>query len=341
MHTVKREIDAQFDALQRTAAYIRGKSQQIRSALSGAKKLLVLGAGSSYYLAKSLALQFDGMAGIPACAIPAGDYLLNRADYAAMTRGAAVVTISRSGSTSEILRAAESAGAAGAAVISLCGVEDAGISKIASLNLELPWIFDDAVCQTRTVSNLYAAGLMMAAICAGDEAVLTQVEQVPALAPAFSRTYEGELNALAQTDWDHAVVLADSYWAGLAEEGALAFKEVCRLPSNHYHLLDVRHGPMVIINRRTLVVAMANSGDGLQRDLLRDIRAKGARLLLLDCAKDAAFPADCAVTLPLGDTPCAAALFMIYAIQLLTYYKAVARGENPDEPVGLDPWIKL
>ena len=37
----------------------------------------------------------------------------------------------------------------------------------------------------------------------------------------------------------------------IASEGALAFKEIARIPSISYHLLDVRHGPMVLIDDKT------------------------------------------------------------------------------------------
>jgi glucosamine--fructose-6-phosphate aminotransferase (isomerizing) len=151
------------------------------------------------------------------------------------------------------------------------------------------------------------------------------------------------LESFARKSWTHAVVLADSYMAGLAEEGALAFKEICQLNSNHYHMLDLRHGPMVKINKDTLAVAFISKGDKrLQCDLLNDIRKKGALILALDCSNTGVISAaDLTISMPAALCNRTAAMYMLYCIQLIAYYKAIESDINPDQPNGLDPWIKL
>ena len=139
----------------------------------------------------------------------------------------------------------------------------------------------------------------------------------------------------------HAVVLADAEIEGLAEEGALVFKEVCQLPSSYHHLLDVRHGPMVLIGNQTLVIAAPGKSSELERDLLRDAKAKGAFVVAFT---------DTATELEQGVmysffgqslTHIAKGIPLIVLCQMIAYFKSLKTGADPDKPTGLDPWISL
>jgi fructoselysine-6-P-deglycase FrlB-like protein len=155
-------------------------------------------------------------------------------------------------------------------------------------------------------------------------------------------------DTLASRPWDHAVVLADGELEGIAEEGALAFKEICQLPSNYYHMLDVRHGPMVLINEKTLVIAAVGSiGSELERNLLRDVLDKKAELVMFSdtpmCVEGIA-PVNNkinAVFFGSGLPHMAKGIPFIVLCQMIAYYKSEAIGTDPDKPTGLDAWISL
>jgi glucosamine--fructose-6-phosphate aminotransferase (isomerizing) len=252
MYLVKKEMENQFDALNLTVEYLDQQSDKICHFFESENKIIVFGCGSSLSVAKSIAMMLTGMAGRSAFAVAAGDYIVNEKDYATFIKDAAIISVSRSGSTSEIIRAVKLAKNAGAhKAMSICAVKDADIAGLAELNLEMPWIYDYSVCQTRTVNNLYASGLMIAALLAGDKDTLEILKKAPAYLEDFNKNYSTVFEEIAKKEWNHGVVLADSYMSGLAEEGALAFKEICQLNSNYYHILDLRHGPMVMINKDT------------------------------------------------------------------------------------------
>jgi len=192
------------------------------------------------------------------------------------------------------------------------------------------------------VSNLYIALLGLAYIAGGNDAGLQALKGLEAYSEPFCSQQEAALKELAQQPWTRAVVLADSGPAGLAEEGALAFKEICRRDSNHYHMLDVRHGPMVQINQDVLVIALVSSGDrALQAGLLADIAKKTSRLLVLDCAPGPQTLPGHNIQLPACGSDEAKAVFALYCIQVLCLHHAQHRGVDPDNPDGLDAWIKL
>lgn len=344
MYLTEKEMRGQFVALAQTTQALEDNQVQIAAAMQKIKTLCVLGCGSSYSLAKSAATQFSQKTGIPAWPIAAGDLLVNFDAYRRMLVGSTLLLLSRSGSTSEVVRAAKRCKEEfGCKVLSICAKVDTPVEAIADWSLCLPWAFDEAVCQTRTVSNLYAAALGLICQVSGDETVVSSLKEVCKQAPEFCSAQEEVLTGFANKEWTKAVVLGDSGVAGILEEGALAFKEICRRDSNHYHLLDTRHGPMVQIGQDTLVIAVLSSGDReLQKAFLADLTAKTDLLLVLDCqSKDAAGVQGTRIALPECGDDNWKAIFALYCIQLVCYQHAMVRGVDPDQPEGLDAWIKL
>ena len=341
MSFAEQELRSQFEALEQTARHIIGRREELRSVLGEVRSLCVLGCGSSHSVAKSTARQFAQRCGIPAQALAAGDLLVNFDAYQRTLTGTALVLLSRSGSTSELLAAARlfRERFPGMPIISICAVTDAPVAELATISVELPWAFDRSVCQTRTVSNLYGAGLLLAALKSGDGSLLADFDELREKSTGFCAEVEEVTDALAAGDWTSSVVLADSGSAGLAEEAALAFKEICRTPSSFYNLLDVRHGPIVLVDRRTLVLTLVSRGDAaLQADLVTDLRSRTDHVVVFACG-----PAtdDAAIALPRLRNDDVSALFMLYTIQLLCLKRALRQGLDPDQPDGLDAWIEL
>ncbi len=344
MYVIETEIRNQFEALAKTVQELLDRQGDAREALRDVRTLCVLGCGSSFSIAKSAAMLFCQHTGIPAYALPAGDVLVNFDTYKKMLADATLLLLSRSGETSEVVLVAERCREEfGCRILSICAKADAPAERTADWSLCLPWAFDEAVCQTRTVSNLYMAALGLAWIAEGKGSILEAFQDLRDSAAAFCSAQEELLSAVAQESWTKAVVLGDSGMAGLLEEGALAFKEICRRDSNHYHLLDVRHGPIVQIEAKTLVIAMLSSGErSLQKAVLADLSVRTRHLLVLDSVRgdDDGIPG-IRIVLPECGTDEVRAIFALYCIQQICLSHAIARGVDPDRPKGLDSWISL
>jgi glutamine---fructose-6-phosphate transaminase (isomerizing) len=346
MYKTEVEIFGQYDALKKTYEYLMGNAEKILK-LWGKEKfksMTFTGSGSSYSLCKSARISAWLVLGVQANAIAAGDLMLNFPQYKNALKDTLLVAPSRSGSTSEVLMAAEKVKEdALSSCISICARKDSQLSHIADLDLAMPWVFDESVCQTRTVTNLYTANLMLIGIMAGDLALLEEIKNAIEEGNEFINSNRGIFKELAnEGSWNRVVVLADSELEGIAEEGALAFNEICRLHSNYYHLLDVRHGPMVLIDNRTLVIAAVSPyGAQYQKDLIRDLRSRGAKVLAVGTDSAITLGADYNITVPENKHISVAGIPFIFVPQALSFFRAVASGVNPDEPQGLDPWIKL
>ena len=331
-----KEMQDTWNALKKTATYIDENWNNIDSFLCGKKRFVFVGCGSSYSIAKSLALMSAMANGVSAIALAAGDILLHIKRYKKVLDNACVVFISRSGRTSELLLAHDVmlSENCNVSVMSITCADDTPLGEKSDLVISTPWAFDESVCQTRCVTNFYFIGAYISAKLADDQAALSDLQLVLDKGVDYMNGAEILAKKIAPKPWDHAVILADAELEGLAEEGSLVFKEVCQLPSNYYHLLDVRHGPMVLIGDKTLVLVALGSGDELELNLVSDLKKKGAEVVTL-CNDIIAEH----FGRPLSHV--AKGIPFLILCQMVAYYKAKETGADPDKPDGLDPWISL
>ncbi|WP_308639608.1 SIS domain-containing protein [Paenibacillus silvisoli] len=341
------EIKSQYAALQQTYDYMLRNRAAIEEFVrsQGKSSVTFIGCGSSYTLSVSAAFSFRLRAGLPASALAGGDLLLNADAYAPLLRDTLLIAPSRSGTTSEIVEAVRLLKAGGdAPVLALSCVEGSALADIADFTLSLPWAFDHSVCQTRTVTNLYTANLMLAAFLGHDEAVIADIGTAIAQGEAYMSRVEAAIREVSDYAWTNAVILADGELNGLAAEGAIALTEIAKVQAHAYHLLDVRHGPMVTVGPDTLVIAhLTDRGAEHQRKLMGDIRARGAKVIAFGDASvaiaepdvDLAIVTDSPLSLPVQGIP------LLFLPQIVALSSAERQGFNPDEPEGLTAWVKL
>lgn len=346
MYKTEHEIFNQYEALRKTYDYIMKSKEKIKEFINKTnfKSITFTGCGSSYSLCKSAAMSAKMRTGKPINAFAAGDLMINFDTYKDILRDTLLVIPSRSGSTSEVVNSVKLAKEKlQIPCVSICTCQDSLMSELADLSLEMPWAFDESVCQTRTVTNLYTANLMLIGIISNDNSLIEEIGAAIAHGDKHIQNYSAILKEISDMDsWNKAVVLADSELEGIAEEGALAFNEICQLYSNYYHILDVRHGPMVLINNKTLAIVVVSPTDvSYQADLIGDLKKKGAFVITVSDKSENIWGADVNITVPSYKNFSVTGIPFIFVPQALSYFKAVATGVNPDNPQGLDPWIKL
>jgi glutamine---fructose-6-phosphate transaminase (isomerizing) len=339
------EIKRQYKTLKETVNYLKSKKDELKDFYSEKKpnSIAFMGSGSSYNVAESAEIIARMQFGIDSFSIAAGDAMVNFVHNKMAFEDSLLVVASRSGSTTEILNSVtELKRELQVPVVSITCADNSELDKISDFSLNLPWAFDESVCQTGTVTNLYAAVALTVASFVGNESVFNDFERMCALGEMFIEEYEPRLEEIAHEPWDKAVVLADGEISGLACEAALAFKEICGTMSNYYHVLDVRHGPMVLIDKKTLVlVKLGTDRKEYQLKLVDDLIKTGA--IIIACT-DSSYDSINNISLHAKHEKAgniAGGLPLINIAQLVAYYKALQKGLDPGNPVGLDAWIKL
>lgn len=346
MYLTETEIFSQYESARKTYNYILSKADLIGDVRKkyNYKTITFIGCGSGYALCQSAEMSARIKLDMPSTALAGGDLLVNMSRYESILKGTLLVCPSRSGSTSEVVLSIKGIKEKySTPCIAICAVANSDLSKLADLTLEIPWAFDESVCQTRTVTNLYIANLLLIAIIADDKKLIQEISDAIENGDAYLEDNLQVLKNISEKDsWNKVIVLADCELQGIATEGAIAFNEICQLPSNYFHLLDVRHGPMVLIDSKTLVIAAcSSSGIEYQKDLIRDIKQLGATIITVSNDEKNFNTADVNIVIPNYENMGVTGIPFINIAQIISYYKALYIGINPDFPEGLNPWIKL
>ena len=340
------EMNNQYEALTKTIETMGKKKQEIIDLYKKSNKgnITFIGCGSGYCLCQSGSLSARVRLGVKSDAFAAGDLLLNYEKYSKAIDDSLFIVPSRSGSTSEVILAINKIREGKSVpIISITCVEGSDLSKISDCVIELPWAFDESVCQTRAVTNLYAAQLLLIAYISGDTKLEESVKLAASIGQEYMSKNESVLKNIAEQNWENVAILADGEMQGIASEGAMAFVEIAQINASYYHLLDVRHGPMVLVNGKTLVVMCVQKENfEYQKALINDIVNRGATVVVysdevIEDMNDKVTVINSGVSLD----DAVRGIPYIYILQALAYFKAEKLGLDIDNPDGIVAWVKL
>jgi glucosamine--fructose-6-phosphate aminotransferase (isomerizing) len=302
----------------------------------GYDSLIFTGCGSTYYLSLAAAALAQELCGIPARGLPASELWLDLPNARRVGARPLLVAVSRSGETSETLRACAGFTAAGGDLLTLSCYPEAPLAGMGTLNLLITAGQEQSIAQTRAFSTLYLAATACAALWAGRVDLIEAMGGLPAVGERLIAGSRGLAQRLgADEGIDRFYFLGSGARYGLACELSLKMKEMSLSHSEPFHMLEFRHGPKSMVTPGALVVGLRSEAQAAQEGaVLEDMRAQGARLLVIgEDAADVAFESG----LP------AAVRNVLYlpAGQMLAFERSIARGLNPDLPENLDAVVKL
>jgi glutamine---fructose-6-phosphate transaminase (isomerizing) len=308
--------------------------------LASAERIVVTGAGSSYYLAQAIAATMRSSMRRPVFAAPLSELILRpegvlvgTSDAGTAARLEPVVIISRSGATSEAVTVAERMRSAGHATVAVTCRGDSPLAALADVTLATPAGDEAAVVMTRSFASMLALLLGIVASVDGDEHLWADLRRLPdrweeALAAAAIG------RALGATDWSRVVILGGGPSLGIATEWALKLTETSRVPSSAYEPLEFRHGPISVCEPGMLVVGLVG-GDGAaeERAVLEETARLGAATWLI--ARDSTEAGDSTGVVSLiggGLHPVARLPLLLHPAHALALSLALTRGCDPDAP---------
>ncbi len=346
MYLTEKEMLSQHIALRQTYAFLQGYAERIKDfyGLSGFFSVTFTGCGASYAICRSAAFSLRVRGGLTTMSFPAGDLMLNMPFYQDMLNGTLLFAVSRSGSTSEVIRAVEQARRqSGAQIIAITAVSDSKLAQISDLALPMPWCFDEGHTATRSLTNMYAANLYNIGLLSGDPSLLEEIRKATDEQESFIDTYHGELEGIGQSGvWDNALVLSDGELGGVGLAGAITIERLTGLPARHAHILDARHNQLASLTPKSLVLAAVSPvEEAYQSVLFRQIREVGAQLITLSSKHDNIFNADLNIVLPNYKHFAVRGIPILFALQAVGYHRAVTDDRNPDGVPGQARWVSL
>jgi glucosamine--fructose-6-phosphate aminotransferase (isomerizing) len=323
--------------------------------LVGAERIVVTGAGSSYYLAQSVAAAARAVLGRAVIAVPLSELILRpegvitrptamgRSSNGATASGREpVVIISRSGSTSEAVDVADRMRTAGHPTIAGTCRGDSPLAALADVALVSPAGDEAAIVMTRSFASMLAILLRLVASVGGDRRLGADLDSLPGRwGEAVAAAATGR--RLGATDWSRVVILGGGPSFGIAAEWGLKLTETSQVATNVHEPLEFRHGPISVCEPGMLVVGLVG-GAGVNDEVavVEEAARLGATTWLI--AQDAEHMPATQVEVSLiggGLHPSARLPLLLHPGHALALSLALTRGCDPDAPRHLDQVVIL
>ena len=315
-------------------------------ALRGAKKVLVLACGTSYYSGLTAKYWLEGIAGVPTQVEIASEYRYRQSvpDPATL-----VVVVSQSGETADTLAALRHAKSLGQKrTLAICNVGSSAMMRETQLKFLTHAGVEIGVASTKAFTTQLVALFLLALTLAkigkrlsrkDEQQHLQRLRHLPnALRAALA--LEPQLIAWSErfAKKEHALFLGRGLHYPIALEGALKLKEISYIHAEAYPAGELKHGPLALVTAEMPVVTVAPNDALLDKvkSNMQEVRARGGELYVLTDAdtRIAASEGVHVIRLP-EHYGVLSPILHVLPLQLLAYHTALARGTDVDKPRNL------
>ena len=304
-------------------------------------QILFTGCGSTHYLSLAAAALFQEMTGKIARAVPGGELLLNPENFVGRignpTGKTLLVAVSRSGSTTETVRAVEQFKKQNLGpVVAITNYSDQPLAGLADVPVVIEKGQEESVAQTRSFASMYVAATAMTMLAAGREDLRASMRRLPGIGQTLMQKYEALARETGENlAFDRFYFLGSGTRYGLACEANLKMKEMTLTHSEPFYFLEFRHGPMSMVTTSAVVVGLLSEKNfDHEQTLLNEMRAMGGKTLsIAESGADVVFHS--------GIPESVRNVLYLPVLQLLAYYRSMAKGLNPDRPNNLTAVVKL
>ncbi len=340
---MREEIASQGQVWAEVISLVSQQALAIKELLAQTDEVIFTGCGSGLNASLYAAAVLQMQTGLSARAVPAAEIYLFPESILVKQRRTLAVLISRSGKTTEIVRALTHLRHNGIRTIGITCTADSPLAQGCDLSLVLMPAVDQAVATTRSLTGMTLAAQLLAAIVTQHEDSLNALHRLPELCQAQMEHYHELGKKVGQrTDLVRYACVGNGHFFGLAREAQLKIKETVLLPADAYPMLEFRHGPQSNVDRQMLIIAFL-SDRALQEEIrfLRDMKAFGGVVWAFcdRAGKELRTYADYTLELDSGLDELSRGLLYMPAVQFMAYYRSLAQGLNPDQPRHLSYWV--
>jgi len=340
------EIDSQPQVWAAALDGFARQAHDLTEGLSAAARQiwLVTGCGSTHYASISAASVMRHH-GINAWAFPAAE-IVNFPTT--LPRGAAnLLAISRSGTTTETLWAVDHFRRSNpdGKIVAITTLPDTPLAQAANFVLSADAAQEQSVAQTRSFTSMYLLALCLASALSGDPQAFKRLQALPpALESLIWRAGSLPQQLGEDPSFERFFFLGGGPNYGLACEAMLKTKEMTRSWAEAFHPLEFRHGPMSVVDNHTLVVCLVSDSqmEG-EIKVMRHMQRLGARILALveDASKADFRGLEYVVELHSGLSEWERGPLYLPFVHWMDFYRTLARGLDPDNPVNLTQVVEL
>ncbi|WP_299267228.1 glutamine--fructose-6-phosphate transaminase (isomerizing) [uncultured Psychrosphaera sp.] len=313
--------------------------------LKGIDHVQIIACGTSYHSGMVARYWLESLANV-SCNIEIASEFRYRKSF--VPANSLIVTISQSGETADTLAALRLAKEIGyKASLSVCNVPGSSLVRESDLAVMTNAGAEIGVASTKAFTTQLVA-LLMLTVALGKQKGMTaelQKQIVTALATLPNKleetlTMDEGIEKLAEefADKQHSLFLGRGEQYPIAMEGALKLKEISYIHAEAYAAGELKHGPLALIDAEMPIIVVAPNNDLLEKlkSNVEEVRARGG-ILYVFADKDAHFKGDDTMRVmevPHVD-PIIAPIVYTLPLQLLSYYVAIIKGTDVDQPRNL------
>lgn len=332
------EIFSQINAWEGALREVAIRKEEFLNIISeNFQQVIFTGCGSTYYLSLSAAPLFQSQTGLFCRGVPAGEILLSPQTVYTPHENTLLFAVSRSGSTTETVRVVRhfNENCTGK-VISITNNPDSPLPKISDLSFCITEGREYSIAQTKSFSSMFITAIAIAMLASNNVASLIEMERLPDIGHGLINKYQGYAKEIGENlDFDRFYYLGSGYRYGIACEANLKMKEMAQTHTEAYHFLEFRHGPKSMVNDRTAIIGLVSeSGKGYEEKVLLEMKELGAYVVSLS-------EKDGDINFGSGLSECTRTILYLPFLQIMAYYRSLAKGLDPDKPKNLSSVIYL
>lgn len=306
----------------------------------------ILACGTSFHSGMVAKYWMESLAGIPCSVEIASEFRYRKP---VVRKNSLVVTLSQSGETADTLAALEEAKRLGFGhSLSICNVPESALVRASDLCLMTRAGPEVGVASTKAFTTQLIALMLLVvvlgrrkALSESDEAkIVDELIKLPGKIEEILKSTDDEIKELSEdfNDTFNALFLGRGTMYPIAMEGALKLKEISYIHAEAYPAGELKHGPLALVDADMPVIVIAPNDELLEKlkSNMHEVYARGGQLIVFaDPASKVEASEGIEVIEILSAHEWVAPILFTIPLQLLSYYVAVLKGTDVDQPRNL------
>ncbi|MGG7662696.1 glutamine--fructose-6-phosphate transaminase (isomerizing) [Dyadobacter sp. BHUBP1] len=313
--------------------------------LAQADRVVIVGCGTSWHAGLVAEYMFEELARINVEVEYASEF---RYRNPVIKENDIVIAISQSGETADTLAAIELAKSKGATIFGVCNVVGSSIARATHAGAYTHAGPEIGVASTKAFTAQVTVLTLMAIAVAKRKGTISEetyrqlqieLETIPAkVDKVFENAAKIKEIAFIFTYARNFIYLGRGLNFPVALEGALKLKEISYIHAEGYPAAEMKHGPIALIDEDMPVVFLATKDSSYEKIVsnIQEVKARKGRVIAIVTEGDTLIPGMVDFVIEVPNThEILTPLVSVIPLQLLSYYIAVMRGRNVDQPRNL------
>lgn len=322
-----------------------GGLYNVMDKLVNAKRIIIIGCGTSWHAGLVGEYLLEDLARIPVEVEYASEF---RYRNPVIFPDDIIIAISQSGETADTLAAIKLAKQSGATVIGICNVVGSSIPRETDAGVYTHAGPEIGVASTKAFTAQVTVLTTLAVLLGYKRNAISQddyryyIEQIHTIPEKIEKILEQhqKIKDIAEKYFNisNSLYLGRGNLFPVALEGALKLKEISYIHAEGYPAAEMKHGPIALIDEHMPVVVLASKDKSYEKIIsnIQEVKARKGIVIAIVTEGDGTIANFAEHTIEIPETPeILTPLTSVIPLQLLSYYIAVLRGCNVDQPRNL------